>query len=157
MIRSESRPSAAEVALRRTSQQVAWLVAALLLVVFAVGCGRRSKLERVLVSGKASYAGQPIEIGQIRFVPFESTRAPITVENIRNGTYNTDSSGGVPVGTHRVEIRMFDSEEYKNAPRVPGSPGLKQLLPAKYNRDSELTFEIPSGSGSIAHDYTLEK
>lgn len=157
MIRTKAKQLRLELDHRRTPPQFVRRVATLLLAVFTVGCGHRSKLERVFVSGKASYAGQPIEIGQIRFIPAESTRAPITVENIRNGTYNTESSGGVPVGTHRVEIKMFDSEEYKNAPRVPGSPGLKQLLPPKYNRESELTFEVPSGSGSIEHDYTLEK
>jgi hypothetical protein len=101
--------------------------------------------------------GKPIEIGQVRFIPNESTRAPITVENIRHGAYNTDSSGGVPVGTHRVEIKMFDSEEYLNAPRVPGTPGPKQLLPAKYNRESGLKLEVPSGSRPIEQDYILEK
>jgi hypothetical protein len=114
-------------------------------------------LERVHVSGKASFKGKPVEIGQVRFIPVESTRAPITVENIRDGAYNTKSSGGVPVGSYRVEIRMFDSEEYQNAPRVPGSPGLKQLLPAKYNSDSQLKMTIDSGSGSIEHDFSLEE
>jgi hypothetical protein len=128
-----------------------------LLFVTATGCGYRSGIERVYVSGKASYEGKPIEVGQIRFVPQESTRAPITVENIRGGEYKTETSSGVPVGTFRVEIKMFDPEEYKNAPRVPGAPAVKQLLPDKYNRNSELTLEIASGSGSIQHDFLLEK
>lgn len=128
----------------------------LLLVVIATGCGRRSGIERVYVSGAASYDGKPIEIGQIRFIPDEATRAPITVENIRGGAYETETSGGVPVGTFRVEIKMFDSEEYKNAPRVPGAPAVKQLLPDKYNRNSELTFTVESGSGSIKHDFVLK-
>jgi hypothetical protein len=129
----------------------------LLLLALAGGCGYRSKLERVDVSGKASFKGKPIEIGQLRFIPVESTRAPITVENIRGGDFNTRSSGGVPVGSYRVEIRMYDSEEYKNAPRVPGSPGVKQLLPAKYNSDSQLKMTIDSGSSAIEHDFLLEE
>src|SRR5688572_27900289 len=88
------------------------------LIVLASGCGYRSSLERVHVSGKATYAGKPIDVGQIRFIPIEPTRAPITVENIRDGAYETETSGGVPVGTFRVEIKMFDPEEYQNAPRV---------------------------------------
>jgi hypothetical protein len=131
--------------------------AALLVLSLAIGCGYRSSLERVYVSGSVSYAGQPIEIGQIRFIPVEPTRAPITVENIRDGAYETDKSGGVPVGNFRVEIRMFDRHEYENAPRVPGTPSVKQLLPNKYNRDSELTINIESGSDSIEKDFNLEK
>jgi hypothetical protein len=132
-----------------------WCIGILLSIAVAGGCGNRSKLERVRVTGRASFAGKPIDIGQIRFIPIETTRAPITVENVRNGAFAAETSGGVPVGKYRVEIRMFDSEEYQNAPRTPGSPGIKQLLPAKYNRDSELTLEIPSGSGAIEHDYLL--
>lgn len=136
---------------------LAWHVGLLILIATATGCGYRSNLERVYVSGKASYAGKPIEIGQIRFIPTESTRAPITVENIRDGAYATGTSGGVPVGTYRVEIKMFDSEEYQNAPRTPGAAAPKQHLPDKYNRDSELTMKIDSGSGSVERDFTLDK
>ena len=126
-------------------------------ILLVSGCGYRSSLERVHVSGKASYDGKPIEIGQIRFIPIEPTRAPITVENIRDGSYETAKSGGVPIGNFRVEIRMFDPEEYQNAPRVPGAPAVKQLLPEKYNRDSELAITIESGSDSIEHDFLLTK
>lgn len=129
----------------------------LLSILLASGCGYRSGLERVHVSGKASYDGKPIEVGQIRFIPIEPTRAPITVENIRDGAYETEKSGGVPIGDFKVEIRMFDPEEYRNAPRVPGAPAVEQLLPDKYNRDSELAITIESGSDSIEHDFLLAK
>ena len=142
--------------LRAASSSVLY-VGLLLLFAGSTGCGYRSNLERVHVSGKASYAGKPIDIGQIRFIPIESTRAPITVENIRDGAYETETSGGVPVGKYRVEIKMFDSEDYQNAPRVPGAAAPKQLLPDKYNRESELTMTIESGSGDIEHDFLLEE
>lgn len=139
----------------QTSAFSAEHIGLLLSILLSLGCGYRSGLERVHVSGKASYDGQPIEVGQIRFIPVEPTRAPITVENIRDGAYETDKSGGVPIGNFRVEIRMFDPEEYRNAPRVAGAPAVKQLLPDKYNRDSELTITIESGSDSVEHDFLL--
>ena len=86
-----------------------------------------------------------------------ATTGPITVELIRDGNYETATSEGVPVGTQRVEIRMYDPEEYRTAPKTPGSPAVKQLLPNKYNRDSELTITIESGSDSIEHDFLLAK
>jgi hypothetical protein len=121
------------------------------------GCGYRSGLERVEVSGKATYDGKPIEVGQIRFIPLETTRAPVTIEPIRDGAFDTSTTGGVPVGSFRVELRMYDPQEYRDAPRTAGSPAVKQLLPDKYNRESQLQLEIPSGSGSIKHDFILEK
>jgi hypothetical protein len=119
------------------------------------GCGYKSGLERVHVSGQASYLGKPIEVGQIRFVPIEPTSAPITVESIRDGGYETDTSGGVPIGNYRVELRMYDPVEYRTAPRSPMSPAIKQLLPDKYNRDSELTITIESGSDAVEKDFLL--
>lgn len=129
----------------------------LILLLPAVGCGRRSGIERVYVSGSASYRGAPIEIGQIRFIPISPSTGPVTIERVRGGRYETSTSGGVPPGTHRVEIRMYNAEEYENAPRTPGTPSVKQLLPDKYNRESELTFSIESGIGEIEHDFDLAK
>jgi hypothetical protein len=121
----------------------------------AGGCGSRTGIERVAVSGAATYLGQPIEVGQIRFVPIPPSVGPITVELIRDGRYETLASGGVPVGTHRVELRMYDPEEYRTAPKTAGSPAVKQLLPDKYNLKSELTLTVDRGSGPINHDFQL--
>ena len=127
----------------------------LLVLLPTLGCGNRSGIERVYVSGKASYREQPVEVGQIRFIPIAPTSGPITVELIRDGHYETATSGGVPVGNHRVELRMYNAEEYRTAPRTAGSPAPKQLLPDKYNRNSELTTTIDSRSGSIKQDFLL--
>jgi hypothetical protein len=127
----------------------------ILLLTATLGCGRRSGIERVYVSGEASYRGKPIEVGQIRFIPISPATGPVTIERIGDGRYETSTSGGVPVGTHRVELRMYDANEYRTAPRTPGSPAVKQLLPDKYNRKSELTISIDSGSGSIERDFDL--
>lgn len=127
-----------------------------LIAIAVAGCGK-SGIERVHVSGKATYDGQPIEIGQIRFVPVSPATGPITIDRIENGQYETATTGGVTVGTHRVELRAYDSHEYETAPRVAGSASVKQLLPDKYNRKSELTLGVKSGDGSIERDFELTK
>ena len=128
----------------------------ILLLFFATGCGQQG-LERIEVSGRASYDKKPIETGQIRFIPVAPTQGPATIENIRDGKYETATSGGVPVGTHQVQLRMYDPEEYRTAPRTPGAPAIRQLLPEKYNRKSDLTLTVESGSGAIEHDFDLPK
>lgn len=135
---------------------VQWL-GPLLLMLVAVGCGPRTGVERVPISGSVSYLGEPVEVGQIRFLPAKPTRAPVTVETIRDGVYTAAASGGVPVGEFRVEIRMYDADQYLNGPRAAGSPAPKQLLPDKYNQDSELKISIASGSGAIKKDFLLDK
>lgn len=138
------------------SNQVYSCLKVFLFVLTATGCGKPG-IERVHVSGKATYDGKPIEIGQIRFVPMSPATGPVTIERIEDGAYETKTTGGVTIGTHRVEMRMYDSHEYETAPRVAGSASVKQLLPDKYNRNSKLTLTVDGGAGSIEHDFELTK
>lgn len=116
--------------------------------------------ERVLVSGTVSYAGQEIAEGEIRFVPTEGTIAPSSSAIIKDGAYRADHKGGVPVGTHRVEIRAYrpDEDVTGEIPGVPeGEVPKEQFLPAKYNAESDLTLTVESGSDPITKDYDLEE
>jgi hypothetical protein len=122
-------------------------------LVFAVGCRGSSGPERVALSGKVTLEGKPVEDGQIRFVPQAGTVAPVTIAAIKNGAYDTAVSGGVPVGTHRVEIRAYDPKE--PAPRGPGSPPRKQLVPAKYNAGTQLEITIQSGVRVLTKNFDL--
>ena len=126
------------------------------LLVAGQGCGQ-SKPNYVLVSGEVTLDGQGLEIGQIRFIPTAGTRGPITISAIRQGRYTTEKTLGVPIGKHRVEIKAFDPDEYKNSPRGPGSPPIKQLLPEKYNRRSELTLTLETGQRELTEDFNLER
>ena len=129
------------------------------LVSFAVlvGYGPRDELRRVLVSGEVTYGGQPVAIGQIRFIPMPGTNGPTSVERIVDEKYTTSSTGGVPVGKHRVEIASYDPEEYANRPMGPGTPPIRQLLPEKYNRESLLEATVESGKRKATLDYQLER
>jgi hypothetical protein len=130
-------------------------VALLLLVLVARNFMPRAGLERVMVSGDASYQGEPIVVGQIRFSPIPPSKGPLTIEQVRDGKYKTALSGGLPVGNHRVEITMFRPEEYATMGRSPGSPGPEQLLPDRFNRESELTITVAPGSEPFEHNFVL--
>src|SRR5688500_4860890 len=112
----------------------------------AVGCGSGGDLSRVLVSGSVTFDSKPVEKGQIRFIPQDGVAGPITIASIDNGRYTTETTGGVPVGAHRVELKGYDAHEYRTAPTGPGSPPIKQLLPNKYNRESTLTASLQDDS-----------
>ena len=131
------------------------LFSAVVVSAFAAGCGRSAGEGRILVAGHVHFDGQPVAVGQIRFIPAEGTSGPITVTAIKNGRYTTQASSGVPHGTHRVEITAYDAEEYANAPRGPGNPPVRQLLPDKFNRQSTLTATFAAGSASAGQDFDL--
>jgi hypothetical protein len=125
------------------------------LMVFVAGCARDDGLSRVVISGAVTYDGKPVEKGQIRFLPTPGTSGPATIDPIDGGRYTTENTGGVPVGSHRVEITGYDPVEYANAPTGPGSPPVRQRLPEKYNRKSELTVTLDADSDSKPLDFNL--
>src|SRR5829696_2114237 len=78
------------------------------LALCTAGCSRRSGLERVVVHGKVTLNGSPVDEGQIHFIPVEGTAGPVTSSRIIGGAYECNDKGGVPVGKHRVELRAWD-------------------------------------------------
>ena len=120
-----------------------------------MGCGSSDDLQRVVVSGRVTFKGQPVEFGQLRFKPESSTRGPVTIAPVREGKYLADNQGGVPVGEHIVEILSYDMKAVNGKwPDGPGSNPPPQILPAKFNTQSQLTVSI-DGTKAITHDFDL--
>ena len=136
--------------------QVATLVAAGLLCSSLIGCGSsvppgpaRSK-----VTGKVSYKGQPVARGQIRFTP---ENGPFAQADIRDGKYEVDYKGGVPVGPAKVEIDSY----VETGPETVEPDGTRrrqsvQDLPTKYNTASTLRVEI-TAKGKNEHNFDLSE
>lgn len=121
-----------------------------------VGCGSAGELERVEVRGTAAYAGTPVENGEVRFFPIDGTRGPVSGAPIVKGKYEVNQRGGVPVGTHRVEVEAFRPSQAYPELNVEGGHR-EQYLPQKYNVVSELTVKIPGDSSVFTYDLDLGK
>jgi hypothetical protein len=130
------------------------------LAAVAFGCGRQGP-ERAVVSGTVTYQGKPLKEGCIRLVGIRDTAAPVTVAAIIDGRYELKSHGGVPVGTHKIEITAYRPNKPGQPPSASDFPGMEapaavvQYIPEKYNAKSELEITIPSGSGAIAKNFDL--
>lgn len=118
-----------------------------------LGCNYGDGLARAIVRGTVTLDDQPVRDGQIRFVPQGDTLGPVTIEAIKEGQYRCAHSGGVPVGTHRVEILAFHPDDPE--PKEPGERSRRQLVPAKFNRESQLTVTISSDDGEVVQDFAL--
>lgn len=144
-------------------RQCALLV--LMTALYAAGCGKGSdEPARVIVFGKVSYAGHPIESGEIRFVPAAGTNAPTAGALIEKGAYRMDHKGGVPVGTFQIRVLGYKAPGTGEGDDIPGAPSNDpmaakvQFLPEAYaGAQSELTITIPQGSPPIEHNLDLEK
>jgi len=131
---------------------VMWLCAAFLLT----GCGPQApQVSRSIVSGKVAYAGKPVATGQIRFL---AAGGPPSQGQITGGTYRIDYKGGVPVGECRVEIDAYEETGAEIAIGAGGRTAKEtvQVLPAKYNAQSELKVQI-SASPENTHDFDLSE
>ncbi len=140
--------------------QVGVMLVAFLSSTSLVGCGGKG-LDRVVVSGKVTLGGKPLADGEIRFVPIEGTKAPISGAAIVNGRYKAGAKGGVPLGTYKVEIEAYrplsGAQPNKSSDDdMVGSGGAReQYIPARYNKNSELKITVPPESGALVSDFEL--
>jgi len=104
----------------------------------SVGCGGGPTLYRV--SGKATFAGNPIPVGKIYFMPDgakENTGAPGFAE-IRDGKYDTSASGGQGVGGGPMIVKI----EGNNGAGSTDDNNVAQPLFPPY----ETTADLPKSS-----------
>jgi hypothetical protein len=123
------------------SRAVATLCVVLCAVMLA-GCAK--KPDRGTVTGSVTLDGQPLPSGVIHFVPADGKTA--TADSmITDGKF----SASVPPGDKKVSIsapkvtgkkRMFDK------PDSPEVDVVQELLPAKYNVQTQLTLTVNAGS-----------
>ena len=102
-----------------------------------------------VVHGTVSVGDQPVELGQVIFVPIEDTKGPTSYSPIDAGNYRVEGPrGGVPLGTHRVEVVA----KRKTGRKVPGMGGalIDEAVPFGppiYDGDeSPLRFTLDSDS-----------
>ena len=116
------------------------------------GCSGDTGPLRVDVNGKATFAGNPIPVGEITFIP-DSTKGnsgPATNVSIKNGEYSTVGGGkGIVGGPHKIHVIAFDGVA-KPAEELPmGTP----LFP-EYVTNADLP-KAAAGSEPVVHDIAV--
>lgn len=134
--------------IRRTS-----LLCTLTMIATLIGCGRAEGPKTAVVSGKVTLNGAPLESGQIIFVPGDGVGIPSGAK-ISSGSYRAD----VPLGAKRVEIRapkvVGQKDAYEGDPNSPKIDLIEEMVPPRYNSQSELKATIATGSN--VQDFSLE-
>ncbi|MGI9429235.1 MAG: hypothetical protein ACR2NM_11300 [Bythopirellula sp.] len=150
--------------------RIALAVAFFVLAACGTGCGEKSGLDRVRVSGVATYEGHKITNGSVRFKPKSGsgTAGPASIAPIVDGEFAFDSKGGVPVGTHDVTIEAYviegvgAAEGGESGNEKPSMPvfmygGRKNFLPPKYNQESTIVVTVSGDDDSHVEDFNLKK
>jgi len=125
-----------------------------LLAVLVSGCSQDTG-GRVGVSGTVRWNGTPLQGGTIEFASADGGQ--LTGSMIANGKYSVPADKGLLPGKYTVRISA--SQETGAAPAGPPGPEAemhktKDLIPAKYNVDSELSVEVTQG-GTGQFDFDL--
>src|SRR5690606_3044393 len=112
-----------------------------------LGCGGPN--DRAAVSGEVKLAdGQSIAQGVIEFSGLDQTL--VAGATIEGGKYYVPREKGLKVGRYRVRINAPEPQANTVAP--DGFPGEfrsqlpKELIPPRYNRDSEVEVTVPDTS-----------
>ncbi|MEX2172364.1 MAG: hypothetical protein WD851_23795 [Pirellulales bacterium] len=115
-----------------------------LCIALALLAGCNSQPTQGTLEGKVTLDGAPLKSGLIRFVPTDG-QTPTADATITDGTFRAT----VPPGEKRVEINAPQVTGQRKAYDTPDSPTVDvvhELLPTKYNVNSELVFTVQAGS-----------
>jgi hypothetical protein len=114
------------------------------------GCTKKSN--SCTVSGIVTLDGEPVKSGIIRFVPTDGKTA--TADSIiTDGKY----SASVPPGAKTVSIsspKVIGKKKAYDATTGPEIDVTQEIIPAKYNVQSNLTLTVENGS--LEHDIPLK-
>ncbi len=113
-----------------------------------IGCGPGGP-EIARVQGTVTMDGKPLPAAVIMFVPQKGR--PSASETDANGKYTLEFSAGrkgaIP-GINRVEINTARLAYEKDGKQYPA---VKESVPAQYNRNTELEFNVEPGKTNIAN------
>jgi hypothetical protein len=97
-----------------------------------------------LVTGEVTLDQKPLKEGVIRFVPVDG-KSPTADALIANGRFTAT----VPTGEMRVEIsapKVVGKRKMYDTPESPLVDEVAELLPPRYNVQSQLTLSVQPGT-----------
>jgi hypothetical protein len=116
--------------------------ALLVVLVVLAGCGGESMGQ---VSGTVKVDGEPLKTGAITFIPVDG-KTQTAGGNIEAGRYSVKK---VPVTVMKIEIRapkVIGTKKLYPTPDSETRPLTAEVLPARYNDQTELKLDVKSGT-----------
>jgi hypothetical protein len=141
---------------RLFSRQPAWSTAALA-AVFAIGisgCGADGP-EVVEVEGTVLVDDRPLDMALVKFIPESGMRQSVAMTDDQGKyrlRFTNDRYGAVP-GRHKVIITSAVPASPDDGLGKP-FPGRKEILPKKYNDETELVAEVSASNTTFDFNLT---
>jgi hypothetical protein len=112
-----------------------------------VGC---SQSNLATVSGSVAVDGQPAKVGAISFFAVDG-RAPTAGAPIVDGKYTAHVTPGLCTVQVRVS-KIVGQKKIYDTPNSPVRDVWAEVLPPKYNDDSQLQFDVKPGANTQDYD-----
>ena len=128
-----------------------YLSLVLLSLLDIAGCGSGS--DRRAINGSISFAGQPVDRGQIQFAPVSTELGSASGAVIIDGAYEIPVEQGLLPGEYQV--RIYWPEPAPPELKADQAPP-KERIPAKYNVTTELSIEVKR-DGANKFDFHLDE
>ncbi len=125
----------------------------LILILISSGCGRTDP-NKGAVSGSVTLDGEPLDHAQIVFRDPQGQQASAGGKIVK-GEYELET----PVAAMRVEITAYREipGKFDNSNPTGPVPLAEQVLPARYNRASELTADVKAGANEFNFQLKSDK
>jgi hypothetical protein len=131
-------------------EQAEWFYALVVVAICAVaGCSTGAAVGTV--TGEVTFDGKPVKDGHVTFTPVDGKGqtggAPIV-----DGRFRAEQ---VPALRMKVELhgnKVIGKRKAYDTPESPVMDEVAELLPPKYNVNSELTLEVKRGSQDVKYD-----
>jgi hypothetical protein len=123
-----------------------------------VGCGQDYGGRRE-ITGTIKLKGQPLDQGQITFMPLSDDRSTQAGALIASGSYQIERAQGLVPGKYKVIITSGDGRTPADQPdQAPGPSGAniisKDRIPKDYNTHSKQEVEVTE-KGPNVFDYDI--
>jgi len=120
------------------------------------GCGGGE--ERLAISGKVLFKGEPLDQGRIDFVP-PNNAGSLSGAVVENGAFSIPRDKGLLPGTYLVRVYSYDRKGAKVPDPIPGDPGsaiqgahLSEIQcryhPARGSAERQRRLRVQGGIGS---------
>ena len=120
----------------------AFVLALIALAVAVAGCGKADG--KAPIGGTVTLDGEPLEKGRIELIPTDG-KGTTTGADIRNGDFQLRADPG-PKTVHITAQKVVGREKnYPNDPNSPEHDVIEQLIPSRYNTQTELKCDIKAG------------
>lgn len=120
------------------------------------GCGPATT-GPVPLSGTVVWNGQPLADAALQLIPLDAPDRPIAGARIVDGRFTVEARGGVRPGRYRVEITAWravpPAGPLSDADRL--MPVLQQVIPARWNSESELEIDVTGNRPRTEYDFQL--